>query len=206
MTPQRFTVHSIERTMQGEGLHTGRVAVFCRFAGCNLDCRWCDTNQLAAETREYSRAELCRAIYAACDGQADGFEAIRFVVLTGGEPALQVNSDLVDVLHSVYGFEVAIETNGTMPIPSNLDWVTVSPKYGAPLVQRRGNELKLAYPQDGVDPADYLHLEFDYLYLQPITAKNGDCIDGYLAAAVDYCKDHPTWRLSLRQQTAIGLP
>ncbi|MBV8457262.1 MAG: 7-carboxy-7-deazaguanine synthase [Acetobacteraceae bacterium] len=209
-----YAVREIFATLQGEGAQTGRVAVFCRFAGCNLwsgrgqdrataTCRFCDTDFIGVDGpgggRFGSAEALAHAIEAAWPG---GGRERRLVVLTGGEPLLQVDAPLLDALHQ-RGFEAAVETNGTMEPPEGLDWICVSPKAGAPFRLRWGSELKLVYPQAGLDPADFADLPFQHFFLQPM---DGPDRVANTAAAVDYCLTHPRWRLSLQTHKLIGIP
>lgn len=207
-----YTVKEAFKTLQGEGRHMGRASVFCRFAGCNLwsgreqdrekaVCRFCDTDFVGTDGEgggKFADAAALAAHLAALWG-AD--RASRFTVLTGGEPLLQIDSALVEALHA-QGFEIAVETNGTLPATPGIDWVCVSPKAGAPLVQTSGDELKLVYPQAGGDPALYEGLDFRHFLLQPM---DGPEILRNTRAAVDYCLAHPRWRLSLQTHKMIGV-
>jgi 7-carboxy-7-deazaguanine synthase (Cx14CxxC type) len=209
-----YAVKEIFYTLQGEGAHTGRPAVFCRFAGCNLwsglerdrataVCRFCDTDFVGTDGAgggRFASPEALAARVAAAWPSAQA--ASRFVVCTGGEPLLQLDAPLVDALHAE-GFTIAIETNGTQPGLAGLDWVCVSPKAGAPLVLRRGDELKLIFPQAGIDPADFEHLPFAHFFLQPM-----DGLDRQrnTELAVQYCLAHPRWRLSLQTHKLLGIP
>ncbi len=208
-----YSVKEIFRTLQGEGRHSGRPAVFCRFAGCNLwsgreqdrasaVCTFCDTDFVGTSGvgggRFRSEDDLVAAISAAW---GEGRER-RFVVLTGGEPMLQVDDVLIDALHDA-GFEIAVETNGTLEALAGIDWVCVSPKAGAPLVQRKGHELKLVYPQPALPPDEVDALDFEHFWLQPM---DGPERDVNTAAAVAYCLEHPKWRLSLQTHKLIGIP
>jgi 7-carboxy-7-deazaguanine synthase len=208
-----YAVREIYRTLQGEGAQTGRAAVFCRFAGCNLwsgreadrasaICRFCDTEFVGTDGPgggKFADADsLADAVVSHWGPGADN----RYVVLTGGEPTLQLDAALIDALHA-RGFTIAIETNGTRPVPPGVDWICVSPKAGADLVQRRGDELKLVYPQPGAEPERFAGLEFDHFMLQPM---DGPDRDANTAAAVAYIMDHPAWRLSLQTHKTIGLP
>jgi 7-carboxy-7-deazaguanine synthase (Cx14CxxC type) len=210
-----YSVKEIFYTLQGEGVQAGRSAVFCRFAGCNLwtgreidraaaICNFCDTHFVGTDGDGGGKfvgaddlAKACRKAWRGNSGTPP------FVVLTGGEPMLQVDEPLIASLH-VAGFEVAIETNGTLPVPRAIDWICVSPKAGADLVQRSGDELKLVYPQSGADPATLEGLDFAHFLLQPMdqgavrTANN-------LHAAVSYCLNHPKWRLSVQSHKLLGL-
>lgn len=207
-----YAVKEIFKTLQGEGAHSGRPAVFCRFAGCNLwsgreedrasaVCRFCDTDFVGIDGHGGGRFEspdaLARAIAAVW---GDG-TIRRFVVLTGGEPLLQVDDELVAALHAG-GFEIAIETNGTIEPPHGLDWICVSPKAGAPLALTHGHELKLVYPQAGFGPEQLAGLDFVHFWLQPM---DGPDRVAHTAAAVAYCLDHPHWRLSLQTHKFIGI-
>ena len=207
-----YAVKEIFLTLQGEGAHTGRAAVFCRFAGCNLwsgreqdraeaQCRFCDTDFVGTDgTRGGSYAsaqELTDAIEAEW-----GFEPKhRFVVLTGGEPLLQVDRVFLDALHA-RGFTVAVETNGTIDPPAGLDWICVSPKAGTELRIRSGDEMKLVFPQDGAPPEAYAGLAFERFSLQPM---DGPELAQNTARAVEYCLHHPQWRLSLQTHKTTGI-
>ncbi len=210
-----YAVKEIYYTLQGEGTHAGRPAVFCRFAGCNLwsgreqdraeaTCRFCDTDFVGTDGPgggKFADANaLARAVRAAWRGNSG---TPPFVVLTGGEPMLQVDEALIEALHAS-GFTIAIETNGTLPVPRAIDWICVSPKDGAPLVQRSGDELKLVYPQAGLDPAALDGLDFTHYLLQPMD--EGDKGASNLRATIDYCLAHPKWRLSLQTHKLLGLP
>jgi 7-carboxy-7-deazaguanine synthase len=208
-----YAVKEIFFTLQGEGFHTGRAAVFCRFAGCNLwtgreqdrasaICSFCDTDfvGVGADGGHFARADDLAAIVASRWAGTD-CDARRFVVCTGGEPLLQVDALLVDALHA-RGFQVAIETNGTRLPPAGIDWICVSPKAGADLVLGNGNELKLVYPQVGAEPARYEHLSFEHFFLQPM---DGPALAENTRAAVKYCQLHPRWRLSLQTHKLLGI-
>jgi 7-carboxy-7-deazaguanine synthase (Cx14CxxC type) len=207
-----YAVKEIFLTLQGEGGQAGRPAVFCRFAGCNLwsgreedraeaVCRFCDTDFVGLDGpgggRFIDAAALSAAVEAAWRGGADD----RLVVLTGGEPLLQVDTPLIAALHA-RGFEIAVETNGTQAAPEGLDWICVSPKADAPLAQTRGQELKLVYPQDGVDPARFEGLDFERFLLQPM---DGPQRLANTEAAIAYCLAHPRWRLSVQTHKFIGI-
>lgn len=209
-----YTVKEIFYTLQGEGAHAGRPAVFCRFAGCNLwsgreadradaTCNFCDTDFIGTDGpgggRFATAVELAAAVKAAWPADGGGTP---YVVCTGGEPLLQLDAEAVDALHAA-GFEVAVETNGTQPAPPGLDWICVSPKAGAPLHLTSGNELKLVYPQPGADPDAFLGLDFRHRFLQPM---DGPQRRENTAAAAAYCLSHPAWRLSLQVHKLIGLP
>lgn len=208
-----FAVKEIFFTLQGEGANTGRAAVFCRFAGCNLwsgreadrataECTFCDTDFVGTDGPgggSFADEEsLADAIHRAWPAG----RAAPFVVLTGGEPLLQVTPALIDALHA-RGFEIAVETNGTVAAPDGLDWVCVSPKAGQRLAQVTGDELKLIYPQAGAEPERFEGLGFDHFFLQPMDGPNRDA---NTRLAVDYCLAHPRWRLSLQTHKLLGIP
>jgi 7-carboxy-7-deazaguanine synthase len=213
-----YVVKEVFYTLQGEGAHSGRPAVFCRFAGCNLwsgrdeeraqaICRFCDTDFVGTNGLNggvYSIAEDLAVVVESCwpEPVADAFLGNRFVVCTGGEPLLQVDAALVDALHA-RGFRVAVETNGTKLPPPGIDWICVSPKANAPLVLRGGDELKLVFPQVGVDPADYASLDFGRHFLQPM---DGPLQEENARLAARYCLEHPQWELSLQLHKLLGLP
>jgi len=209
-----YKVKEIFYTLQGEGSHAGRPAVFCRFASCNLwtghekdraraICSFCDTDFVGTNGPgggKFATAEdLVRAVEAAWP--YDGHER-RMVVCTGGEPLLQLDADAVSALHE-RGFYIAVETNGTQTPPLGIDWLCVSPKVGAELIVTSGNELKLVYPQAGGDPAQFEHLDFEYFRLQPMDSAERQ---QNTAAAVDYCLKHPRWQLSLQTHKYLGIP
>jgi 7-carboxy-7-deazaguanine synthase len=209
-----YAVKEIFYTLQGEGRNTGRAAVFCRFAGCNLwsgresdragsICTFCDTDFVGIDGvgggRFGEASLLAEAISDAWRGLArEG----RLVVLTGGEPLLQVDKGLIDQLHG-RGFEIAVETNGTIPTPPGLDWVCVSPKAGTSIVVTGGNELKLVFPQAGAKPMLFEGMAFDNFLLQPM---DGPERESNMAAAVAYCLEHPQWRLTLQTHKLLGIP
>jgi 7-carboxy-7-deazaguanine synthase (Cx14CxxC type) len=209
-----YAVKELFYTLQGEGMQAGRAAVFCRFAGCNLwsgreidrphaQCTFCDTDFVGTDGvgggRFASAVDLATAIESFWPGSVHPER--RLVVMTGGEPMLQLDQALVDALHQC-GFSVAIETNGTLPVNVTVDWICVSPKADNILQQRSGNELKLVYPQVGVDPAQFESLAFEHFLLQ---ALDGPSQAVNLQAAVAYCQMHPRWRLSLQQHKVLGL-
>lgn len=208
-----YSVKEIVYTLQGEGANSGRPAVFCRFSGCNLwsgreqdraaaICNFCDTDFLGVDGPLGGRFPTAEAL-AAEIGRAWGERRYaRFVVFTGGEPLLQLNEELIKLLHGE-GFAVAVETNGTLDPPPGLDWICVSPKFGAPMRLRRGNELKLIFPQAELDPADYVNLDFEYFFLQPMDSAD---LDHNRQAATAYCLRNPRWRLSLQTHKLLGIP
>lgn len=208
-----YSVKEIFSTLQGEGAQAGRAAVFCRFTGCNLwsgqeadraqaKCRFCDTDFNGTDGpgggKFATAAELAGAVLAAWEGAAQG----RYVVCTGGEPLLQLDADLIAALHA-HGFQVALETNGTLAVPPGVDWVCVSPKAGTSWVQRAGNELKLVFPQPGLEPEALTGLPFEHFFLQPM---DGPRRLEHTRAVVDYCRRHPQWRLSVQVHKLIGIP
>jgi 7-carboxy-7-deazaguanine synthase (Cx14CxxC type) len=203
-----YAVKEIYYTLQGEGANTGRPAVLCRFAGCNLwsgreedralaICQFCDTNFVGTDGpgggRFASASDLARAVMAAWNGQPTRHMR-PFVVCTGGEPLLQLDAGLVSALHE-YDFEVAIETNGTQLPPEGIDWICVSPKARAELVLRSGHELKLVFPQEGADPERFAALDFRHFFLQPMDGPNRQ---HNTQLAIRYCLEHPQWRLGLQ--------
>ena len=211
-----YSVKEIFYTLQGEGAQTGRPAVFCRFAGCNLwsgrekdrhraICQFCDTAFVGTQGpgggKFHTAQALAKAIVAQWPSTALP-HAIPYVVCTGGEPLLQLDDHLIDILHR-RGFEVAVETNGTLPPPQGLDWLCVSPKANASLVIHQGDELKLVYPQAGAEPERYVHLAFRYFYLQPMDSPQ---VVENTQAALAYCLQHPQWRLSLQTHKQLGIP
>lgn len=209
-----YAVKEIFYTLQGEGRNTGRAAIFCRFSGCNLWsgrhadretalCYFCDTDFVGTDGpgggKFQSAQELADAIQACWPLP---IKAGRLVVLTGGEPLLQVDEFLVDALHA-RGFEVALETNGTLPSPAGVDWICVSPKPGSPLVITKGNELKLVFPQIGVEPDRFEALAFEHFLLQPM---DGPAKEENTKATVAFCLANPQWRLSLQTHKFLGIP
>jgi len=208
-----YAVKEIYYTLQGEGANVGRPAVFLRFAGCNLwsgreedrasaTCDFCDTDFVGTDGPAGGKFATARELAAAVAAAWPGDAKRRFVVCTGGEPLLQLDAPLVAALHAT-GFEVAIETNGTLLPPPGIDWVCVSPKAGAALVLRSGHELKLVYPQDGLPPENVAGLAFCHFFLQPMDGpdriRNTDL-------ALRYCLEHPRWRLSLQTHKLLGIP
>lgn len=211
-----YAVKEIFYSLQGEGAQVGRPAVFCRFAGCNLwsgreedrssaICDFCDTDFRGVDGvnggRYASATALVDAIHAlwplnGCADQAG------WVICTGGEPLLQLDASLITEIHA-RGFDLAIETNGTLPAPKGIDWICVSPKAGASLVQRSGNELKVVFPQPRLPLSELERLEFDHFFLQPMDGPN---LQAYTETAVEYCLAHPRWRLSLQTHKILEIP
>ena len=208
-----YSVKEMFYTLQGEGANAGQPAVFCRFAGCNLwtgreedrssaICQFCDTDFVGTDGDGGGKFDSAQALAQAIARfwPADDTEH-RFVVLTGGEPLLQVDAALVDALHAL-DFKIAVETNGTVLPPAGIDWLCVSPKAGSQQVVTRGQELKLVFPQRDADPGQFSALNFDNFYLQPM---DGPDAAANTAAAVAYCQQHPQWRLSLQTHKLIGI-
>lgn len=208
-----YSVKEIFKTLQGEGAQAGRTSVFCRFAGCNLwtgregdraraVCQFCDTDFIGTDGEgggKFADADALADAIASAWGSASG---PRYVVFTGGEPLLQLDAALTAACRA-RGFECAVETNGTQARPAGVDWLCVSPKAGAPLALDGGDELKLVYPQAGVDPEAFLGLEFRHFFLQPMDGPEGPA---NVQAAIAYCLAHPRWRLSLQTHKMIGIP
>jgi 7-carboxy-7-deazaguanine synthase (Cx14CxxC type) len=207
-----YAVKEIFLTLQGEGAHAGRAAVFCRFSGCNLwsgreadradaQCTFCDTDFVGTDGTRGGRYPTADLLADAIAAEWEAGEAERFVVLTGGEPLLQVDDVLIAALHD-RDFTIAVETNGTLEPPPGLDWICVSPKSGTPLKIRAGQELKLVYPQTGAPPEDFVALAFERFSLQPM---DGPQRDENTARAIAYCLRHPQWRLSVQTHKDLGI-
>lgn len=211
-----YSVKEIYYTLQGEGAHTGRPAVFCRFAGCNLwsgrekdrhdaVCRFCDTDFVGTNGPgggKFDSAEQLADAVASKWPSTDERRTGRYVVCTGGEPLLQVDMALIDALHR-RGFQVGVETNGTLVVPTGIDWVCVSPKSTAELMVTSGDELKLVYPQSDAKPEAFSGLAFRHFFLQPM---DGEAQKENTRKAIAYCKDNPQWKLSIQTHKIIGLP
>ena len=212
-----YAVKEIFYTLQGEGAQAGRAAVFCRFAGCNLwtghekdrftaVCQFCDTDFVGTNGpgggKFKDAPSLAQAVRTTWDRGARTSGGRPCVVCTGGEPLLQLDPPLIDALHAA-GFEIAVETNGTQPAPPGLDWICVSPKARAELVQTTGHELKLVFPQPGAEPERFTGLAFDHFFLQPM---DGPDQAQTTRLAVEYCLAHPEWRLSLQTHKLLGIP
>ena len=207
-----YSVKEIYLTIQGEGFHTGKHAVFCRFSGCNLwtglekdrkkaICNFCDTDFVGTDGINGSKYPNAEQLANEIDKVWDKDINEKFVVFTGGEPLLQLDKPLVDLLHKKK-FKVAIETNGTILPPENIDWICVSPKQGADFNLRYGNELKLVYPQKGLEPKNFKHLDFDHFFLQPMDGKD---LQRNILQSVSYCIENPLWRLSLQTHKIMGI-
>ena len=207
-----YSVKEIYLTIQGEGFHTGKHAVFCRFSGCNLwtglekdrkkaICNFCDTDFVGTDGINGSKYPNAELLANEIDKVWDKDINEKFVVFTGGEPLLQLDKQLVDLLHKKK-FKVAIETNGTILPPENIDWICVSPKQGADFNLKYGNELKLVYPQKGLEPKNFKHLNFDHFFLQPMDGKD---LQRNILQSVSYCIENPLWRLSLQTHKIMGI-
>tara|TARA_E500000178_G_scaffold5727_1_gene5860 strand:- start:1578 stop:2210 length:633 start_codon:yes stop_codon:yes gene_type:complete len=207
-----YSVKEIYLTLQGEGFHTGKHAVFCRFSGCNLwtglekdrgkaVCTFCDTDFVGTDGvngAKYSSAEL---LAETIDELWPKDLKEKLVVFTGGEPLLQLNKELIDLLHT-QKFKIAVETNGTIMPPENIDWICVSPKKGSKFKLNYGNELKLVYPQDDFSPKLFENFDFDHFFLQPMDGKN---LQRNILQSVSYCIENPLWRLSLQTHKIMGI-
>ena len=209
-----YSIKTLYYTLQGEGFYTGRPAIFCRFSGCNLwsglekdrkkaICNFCDTEFVGTDGLNGGKYPTAKSVakkaYSLWPAET---EATPYAVCTGGEPLLQLDSKLIHAFHK-NGFEIGIETNGTIPIPEDVDWVCVSPKSGAELIVEKGDELKIVYPQNGLDPLDYEGLDFDHFSLQPMDGLN---IQQTTHATLDYCMKHPQWNLSLQTHKLLNIP
>ncbi|MGL4766723.1 MAG: 7-carboxy-7-deazaguanine synthase [Formosimonas sp.] len=206
-----YTVKEIFYTLQGEGRQAGRAAVFCRFSGCNLwtgreqdrasaACNFCDTDFVGTgeDGGKFAQAaDLAQRIA----HEWRGVGGVPYVVFTGGEPLLQLDAALIEAMHA-HGFEIAVETNGTLAAPAGIDWICVSPKSRNPLVQTSGHELKLVYPQFDALPETFAHLDFAHFYLQPM---DNVLQNDNIRAAIDYCQAHPQWQLSLQTHKLTGI-
>ena len=208
-----YAVKELFHTLQGEGAQAGRAAVFCRFTGCNLwsgrevdraaaACRFCDTDFVGVDGEGGGRFADAEALASAIAATWAGGPENRYVVFTGGEPLLQLDASLIASVHAK-GFEIAIETNGTLEAPPGIDWICVSPKGRNRLVQTTGHELKLVYPQADADPADFVGLDFHHRFLQPLDEPGSAAST---EAAIAYCRRDARWRLSLQTHKMIGIP
>jgi len=209
-----YTVKEIFYTLQGEGGNAGRPAVFCRFSGCNLwtgreddradaICRFCDTDFIGTDGEGGGKFRTPEALAEAVRAQwPDAPGGVPLVVCTGGEPLLQLDEAAIAAFHKA-GFEIAVETNGTVEPPAGIDWLCVSPKIGSRMVVTGGQELKLVYPQEGGDPAQFEHLAFERFYLQPMDGP--EALEN-TTRSVDYCRSHPKWHLSLQTHKFLGIP
>jgi len=215
-----YHVKEIFYSLQGEGANTGRAGVFLRFSGCNLwsgresdrseaACKFCDTDFVGTDGTDggiYETAsELTAVVVKTFPRSSKTNSATRrgFVVCTGGEPLLQLDTELIDALHDA-NFEIAVETNGTITAPDGIDWITVSPKPNTTLLQRTGNELKLVYPVSGLDPKDFEALEFGLFYIQPLDSQSNTQCDN-VTLARNFCLENPAWRISLQTHKILGI-
>ncbi len=208
-----YKIKEIYYTLQGEGAHTGRAAVFCRFTGCNLwsgreedrakaICQFCDTDFWGTDGLNggrYSATELAEKVFSLWGQKGQGKP---YVVCTGGEPLLQLDKKMVDAFHA-QGLEVAIETNGTIEVPEGIDWICVSPKANTEIIVTKGNELKLVFPQLNAEPALFQDLAFENFFLQPMDNASQAT---NTQACVQYCLEHPQWRLSLQTHKMLNIP
>ena len=209
-----YSIKEIFYTLQGEGAHAGRPAVFCRFSGCNLwtgresdreraVCTFCDTDFVGTDGEGGGKFALPADVAAAINTLwPASYPASKYVVFTGGEPLLQLDGALIDAMH-LAGFEIAIETNGTLPVPAGVDWICVSPKIGSTLVIDKGNEIKVVIPQAGQDLAAYEQLGFDHFFVQPM---DGPLAEFNTRLAIDTCKRHPRWKLSVQTHKLLQIP
>jgi 7-carboxy-7-deazaguanine synthase len=209
-----YSIKEIFYTLQGEGAHAGRPAVFCRFSGCNLwtgresdrskaVCTFCDTDFVGTDGEGGGKFGRPAELAATIDSLwPESYPASKYVVFTGGEPLLQLDGALIDAMH-LAGFEIAIETNGTLPVPAGVDWICVSPKIGSTLVVGRGNEIKVVIPQAGQDLAVYEQLGFDHFFVQPM---DGPLAEYNTRLAIDTCKRRPKWKLSLQTHKLLQIP
>ncbi len=209
-----YSVKEIFYTLQGEGAQSGRPAVFCRFAGCNLwsgresdraaaICRFCDTDFVGTDGHLGGKFDSAQALAEQIHAQwPAGAAGHHYVVFTGGEPLLQLDTALIHAMHE-RGFEIAIETNGTLPVPEGVDWICVSPKAGTDLVVRQGDEIKVVIPQEQQNLNDYASLAFRYFYLQPM---DGPAVLANTKLAIATCQQHPQWRLSLQTHKLLQIP
>ena len=208
-----YSIKEMYYTVQGEGYHTGRPAVFCRFSGCNLwsglekdrhdaICKFCDTDFWGTDGLNGGKytanelVELCLSLW------PKNAIVSPFVVFTGGEPLLQLDEPLITAFHRA-SFFIAIETNGTLKVPKGVDWVCVSPKGGAKTIVESGNELKIVYPQDGIDPSEFINQGFDHFFLQPLDDQN---LEINTKLVIEYCRSNPLWRISLQTHKLMGIP
>ena len=207
-----YSVKEIYLTLQGEGFHTGKHAVFCRFTGCNLwtglekdrnkaICTFCDTDFIGTDGLNGSKYLSAELLAEKIDELWQNDLKDKLVVFTGGEPLLQLNKKLIDLLHAKK-FKVAVETNGTIMPPENIDWICVSPKKGAKFKLKHGDELKLVYPQDDFSPKLFENFDFDHFFLQPMDGKN---LQRNILQSVSYCIENPLWRLSLQTHKIMGI-
>ncbi|MFT2111617.1 7-carboxy-7-deazaguanine synthase [Marinomonas sp. 2405UD68-3] len=214
-----YSVKEAFYSLQGEGTHTGRPAIFCRFTGCNLwsgkethrstsECQFCDTDFIGTDGQNGGKFRNAFDLAQHLQSLWPVKNTHKYVVFTGGEPALQLDSELINAMHSL-GFEIAIETNGTLPLPEGIDWICVSPKTTKTLIVNKGNELKLVYPQEHLPPQFFTSLDFDYFYLQPMDQSHlpEDRIspEATQNLTLRYCLHNPQWRLSLQTHKMLNI-
>jgi 7-carboxy-7-deazaguanine synthase len=209
-----YSIKEIFYTLQGEGAQAGRPAVFCRFSGCNLwtgrerdrasaVCQFCDTDFVGTDGERGGKFADPAALAAEIDSLwPPAYPASKYVVFTGGEPLLQLDPALIAAMHDA-GFEIAIETNGTLPVPAGVDWICVSPKIGARLVVEKGSEIKVVIPQAGQDLGAYEQLDFAHFFVQPM---DGPLAEHNTRLAIETCKRHPKWKLSLQTHKLLQIP
>jgi 7-carboxy-7-deazaguanine synthase (Cx14CxxC type) len=209
-----YSIKEIFYTLQGEGAHAGRPAVFCRFSGCNLwtgreadratsVCQFCDTDFVGTDGERGGKFKQAEALAAEIDSLwPTSHTASKYVVFTGGEPLLQLDAALIDAMHA-RGFTIAIETNGTLPVPEGVDWICVSPKMGSTLVVEKGSEIKVVIPQIGQDLAAYEGLDFEHFYVQ---AMDGPLASQNIRLAIETCRANPKWKLSLQTHKLLQIP
>lgn len=208
-----YKIKEIYYTLQGEGANAGRPAIFCRFSGCNLwsgrevdranaVCKFCDTDFWGTDGIQGGKY-FARDLALACKNLwPEHSGVLPYVVFTGGEPALQLDKKLIDEFHK-FGFIIAVETNGTLELPDNIDWICVSPKANTEIVVNQGNEIKVVFPQIGIDPKDFENLQFEHRFLQPM---DGTSLKENTIQAVTYCKSNPIWKLSIQSHKYINIP
>lgn len=209
-----YSIKEIFYTLQGEGAHAGRPAVFCRFSGCNLwtgreidrasaVCQFCDTDFVGTDGEGGGKFKTAQELAATIDALWPvSYTASKYVVFTGGEPLLQLDTALIEAMHAV-GFTIAIETNGTLPVPEGVDWICVSPKMGSQLVVSKGSEIKVVIPQTGQDLSAYEHLDFEHFFVQ---AMDGPLAEFNTKLAIETCKRNPKWKLSLQTHKLLQIP
>ena len=208
-----LSVKEIYFTLQGEGFYTGRPSVFLRFSGCNLwsglekdrkraICNWCDTDFIGNDGMNGGRYSNNQIIKIIKKLWPEDETSTPFIVFTGGEPLLQLKSELIELIHSI-GFEIGLETNGTILAPSGINWVCVSPKADSNFILKKGNELKVVFPQKGIDPLDFNNLEFEHFYIQPMDGKNQK---NNIKESKKFIKKNPQWKLSLQTHKLLGIP
>jgi 7-carboxy-7-deazaguanine synthase (Cx14CxxC type) len=211
MSKKRYAIKELFYTLQGEGAHTGRPAIFLRFSGCNLwsgreedrhkaICKFCDTDFWGTDGingGKFNSSELAKNANEMWPADANN----KFIVCTGGEPLLQLDEELIEALH-FYKFEIAVETNGTIVVPDGIDWICMSPKANTKVLVTKGNEIKIVYPQFGIDPLDYAKLDFEHFYIQPM---DSEAQEDNILQAIIFCKENPQWKISLQTHKILGI-